>query len=190
MADGTVTAARLTHSSGLGDRGAAASLEPMHAPSDPRWEPDPTGQRLVTIRAARRGAVFAALIFGSIVAVAVWLFPPEGVGAPPSAGFLVALMSLPGLALLGAGLTPAALGSRASAASAGVALGVGAPVFSVASSMFAVWIVVGLLMDHEVAGDVAGRVLRDGVTVAVRISPLVAAGCAAWLWLVRRSARS
>ena len=116
----------------------------MHSPSDPRWEPDPTGQRLVTIRAARRGAVLAALIFGSIVAVAVWgLFPPEGVGAPPSAGVLVALMSLPGLALLGAGLTPAALGSRVSAASAGVALGLGAPVFSVASSMFAVWIVIG-----------------------------------------------
>ena len=56
----------------------------MHSPYDPRWEPDPTGQRLATIRAARRGALYAALIFGWIVAAAVWLSPPEGAGAPAS----------------------------------------------------------------------------------------------------------
>lgn len=158
----------------------------MLSPSHPRWEPDPTGQRLATIRAARRGALLAALIFGVVVAVAVWLNPPEGAGAPASAGFLVCVMSLPGLAMLGAALTPAALSSRASAVSAGVAMGVGVPVFAVLSAMLAVWIVVGLLVSHDTAGDVAGLVLRDGVTAAVRISPLIVVGCVAWVWLVRR----
>ena len=160
----------------------------MLSPSHPQWEPDPTGQRLATIRAARRGALLAALIFGAILAVAVWLNPPDGAAAPAGAGFLVCVMSLPGLAMLGAGLTPAALGSRASAVSAGVAMGVGVPVFAVLSAMFAIWIVVGLLVDHDTAGDVAGLVLRDGVTAAVRISPLIGVGCVFWVWMVRRLA--
>jgi hypothetical protein len=130
------------------------------------------------------------VLFGLIVALAVWLSPPEGAGAPASAGFLVWLMSLPGLALLGAGLTPAALGSRSSAISAGIAMGVGAPVFAVLSAMLAVWIVVGVLVDHDTAGDVAGLVLRDGVTAAVRISPLIAVGCVIWVVGIRRLGRA
>ena len=39
-------------------------------PWDPNWRPDPTGRRLVAIRAARRGALAAAVIFGSLEVVA------------------------------------------------------------------------------------------------------------------------
>ena len=35
-------------------------------PWDPNWRPDPTGHRLVAIRAARRGAIVAAVIFGAL----------------------------------------------------------------------------------------------------------------------------
>ena len=39
-------------------------------PWDPNWRPDPTGRRLVAIRAARRGALAAAVIFGALEVVA------------------------------------------------------------------------------------------------------------------------
>ena len=35
-------------------------------PWDPNWRPDPTGRRLEAIRAARRGALAAAVIFGAL----------------------------------------------------------------------------------------------------------------------------
>ena len=158
----------------------------MIAPTDPRWEPDPTGQRLAMIRASRRGAVFAALVFAPVVGVAVAFTPPEGFGAPTGAGIWALLMSLPGLALLGAGLTPAARGSRGSAASAGLAMGVGVPVAAVASAMIAIYLLAAMARDLQVAGQAAGLVLRDGVTAAVWIAPVIAIASAIWVVVVRR----
>jgi hypothetical protein len=102
---------------------------------------------------------------------------------------MVALFSLPGLALLGAGLTQAALGSRSSAASAGLAIGIGSPVAAVTSAMIGAFIGVGIAAGAALGGDVAGTVLKSGVTEAVRISPLIALGSLAWVLLVRRLGR-
>ncbi len=139
--------------------------------------------------AARRGAFAAAAIFGSLVAIAAIITPPLTSSVPqldPEAGAMVALISLPGLALLGAGLTSAALGSRSSAASAGLAIGIGSPVAAVTSAMIGAFIVVGLFSGASRGGDMAGTLLRAGVTAAVRISPLIAVGSAGWVILVRR----
>jgi hypothetical protein len=161
-------------------------------PWDPNWRPDPTGRRLEAMRSARRGALVAALIFGTLVIAATVIAPPfvsyvPGTDLP--VGALIALFSLPGLALLGAGLTQAALGSRSSAASAGLAIGIGSPVAAVTSAMIGAFIGVGIARGASVGGDVAGTLLRIGVTEAVRISPLIAIGSLAWVALVRRSAR-
>src|SRR6476660_7164100 len=97
-------------------------------PWDPNWRPDPTGRRLVAIRAARRGALVAAVIFGSLEVVATVVAMPGDSAlseATPTVGLLLALFSLPSLALLGAGLTSAAWGPPPTAASAGLAMGVG-----------------------------------------------------------------
>ena len=45
-------------------------------PWDPNWRPDPTGRRLEAIRAARRGALAAAVIFGSLEVVATVVSMP------------------------------------------------------------------------------------------------------------------
>jgi hypothetical protein len=159
---------------------------------DPNWRPDPTGERMVAIRHARRGALAAAFIFGILVVVAAEVAPPVATTAPgidTFAGSLIALISLPGLALLGAGLTSAALGSRWSAASAGLAMGVGVPVAAVTSAMIGAFIVVGFVRGADNGADVAGTLLTSGVTAAVRISPLIAAASAVWVLLVRRAAR-
>lgn len=125
--------------------------------------------------------------------------PPVGAPSlerPIVDGFLVALFSLPGLALLGAGLTPAALGSRLSATSAGLAMGVGVPVAAVTSAMIGAFVVVSFVVaaargDGVARGaDAAGLLLRAGVIAAVRISPLIAVASAAWVLLVRRLART
>jgi len=157
----------------------------MVSPWDPQWRPDPTGRRLAIIKASRRGAILAALAFGPAVWLATAVSSPEGID-PVVGGALVAALSLPGLALLGAGLTPAAIGSRTSAASAGLAMAVGVPVAAVASAMIAVWIVVAFVSGVDDAGRVAGMVLRDGVSAAVRIAPVVAAAAIVWILLVRR----
>src|SRR6476469_4265684 len=151
-------------------------------PWDPNWRPDPTGRRLVAIRAARRGALAAAAIFGSLAVVApiasIPLDSPLS-GVSSTVGLLLALFSLPALALLGAGLTSAALGTPPTAASAGLAMGVGIPVAAVSSAMIGAFILVGLAgtsMGHADGAEVAGVLLRTGVTAAVRISPLIAIG--------------
>jgi hypothetical protein len=134
----------------------------------------------------------AAVIFGALVLVATVVAPPFASSVPGTdlpLGALITLFSLPGLALLGAGLTQAALGSRSSAASAGLAIGIGSPVAAVTSSMIGSFIGVGILRGASIGGDVAGTLLRIGVTEAVRISPLIALGSVAWVALVRRSAR-
>jgi hypothetical protein len=168
---------------------------PMTAPTDPNWRPDPTGRRLAMIRAVRRGSLLAGLLFGIVVGIAVSIAPPEGLGAPGGAGVWVVVMALPGLALLGAALTPAALGSRGSAAMAGLALGIGAPFFAVVSAMLGTLIATSLVVAiYGDAGtdplgkgaDMAGAVLRDGVIAAVRVSPLIVLASIAWVVLVRR----
>lgn len=105
-------------------------------------------------------------------------------------GIVVALFSLPGLALLGAGLTSAALGSRSSAASAGLAMGVGVPVAAVTSAMIGAFVLVGVVGGADRGAEVAGTLLRAGVSAAVRISPLIAVASIAWVLLVRRLART
>ena len=165
-------------------------------PWDPNWRPDPTGRRLVAIRAARRGAIAAAVLFGVVEVVAVFAALPV-VGVSLEAELLVAvvavtlaLVSLPGLALLGAGLTSAAVGSRSSAVSAGLAMGVGVPVAAVTSAMIGVFVMAAFVGDLGQGSDAAGRLLRAGVTDAVRISPLIVLASVAWVLLVRRLART
>ena len=161
----------------------------MLGPWDPNWRPDPTGRRLAGMHAARRGAFAAAVIFGSLVVIAAAITPPLTPNVPQLdvvGGAMIALFSLPGLGLLGAGLTSAALGSRSSAASAGLAIGIGSPVAAVTSAMIGAFILVGLVGGAGRGGDVAGTLLRAGVTAAVRISPLIALGSAGWVMLVRR----
>jgi hypothetical protein len=160
----------------------------MMGPWDPNWRPDPSGRRLAGMHAARRGAFAAAGIFGSLVVIAS-VVPPSVASVPQMdlpAGIVIALFSLPGLALLGAGLTSAALGSRSSAISAGIAIGIGSPVAAVTSAMIGAFILVGLADGASRGGDVAGTLLRAGVTAAVWISPLIALGSAGWVMLVRR----
>ena len=121
--------------------------------------------------------------------IAAVIAPPFTSNVPQmdvSAGVLIALFSIPGLALLGAGLTSAALGSRSSAASAGLAIAIGSPVAAVASAMIGAFILVGLVGGAGRGGDVAGTLLRAGVTAAVWISPLIALGSAGWIFIVRR----
>ncbi len=164
-------------------------------PWDPNWRPDPTGRRLVAIRAARRGALAAAVIFGSLEVVATVVSTPvdsaQSAGSP-ALGLMLALFSLPALALLGAGLTSAALGTPPTAASAGLAMAVGVPVAAVTSAMIGAFILAGLAgtsggqMD---GAEVAGLLLRTGVTAAVHISPLIAIGSLVWVLLVRRLGR-
>jgi hypothetical protein len=169
--------------------GSSRDLVRVISPTDPRWEPDPTGQRLAMIKASRRGALFATILFAPVVLVAVAVVPPEGFGTPQGTGVGAVLLSLPALALLGAALTPAVLGSRWSAASAGLAMGVGVPVAAVASAMIGVYLVVAFLKGPEAAGEMAGLVLRDGVTTAARVAPLIAAASIVWVASVRRWAR-
>jgi hypothetical protein len=161
----------------------------MLGPWDPNWRPDPTGRRLAGMRAARRGALASAALFGTLVVIAAVITPPLTSTFPQldlSGGLMIALISLPALALLGAGLTSAAVGSRSSAASAGLAIGVGSPVAAVTSVMIGAFIVVGLFSGASRGGDVAGTLLRAGVTAAVRISPLIAIASAGWVLIVRR----
>jgi hypothetical protein len=132
--------------------------------------------------------LLAAVIFGGLVLVAALVAPPLASTTPGvelAAGVIIAFASLPALALLGAGLTSAALGSRSSAASAGLAMALGAPVAAVTSAMICTFLV-GLAPVHINSLEAAGRVLRVGVSAAVRIAPLIALGSAGWVVLLRR----
>ncbi len=144
------------------------------------------------MRAARRGAFASAVIFGILVVVAVvvglsTLGPLPGLDV--IAGVFVAAFSLPGLALLGAGLTSAARGTRGSAASAGVAIGVGVPVAAVTSAIISLFVVGSLIGGFQTGTAAAGVVLRQGVIAAERIWPLIVLGATAWVVLVRRATR-
>jgi hypothetical protein len=159
-------------------------------PWSPSWRPDPSGRRLADIRAARRGAILAALLYLPVGVVALSMAPQPAAIGSVSAQTLEALaiaLGLPAVALLGAGLAPAALGSRIDAAVVVIAFAVGAPVAAVTSLVIG-----GLLLGAYTAGDaeLAGRILRGGVSTAAGASPLVVVAATAWVVVVRRMARS
>jgi hypothetical protein len=147
-------------------------------PWSPNWRPDPSGRRHIAIRAARRGAVLAAALYVpvGIAAAVVGGFPIEvGAGA--------VLIGVPGVALLGAGLAPAALGSPIDTVVVGVAMVIGAPVAAVTSLVIASF-VVGTLAGDD--GELAGTILRAGVTSAMGVVPLVIVAVTIWVLAVRR----
>lgn len=66
-------------------------------PWSPTWRPDPTGGRLRAIRAARRGALLAGLVYLPAAAAVVVVSP-----MPDEVEVLVLGIGLPGVALLAA----------------------------------------------------------------------------------------
>jgi hypothetical protein len=158
-------------------------------PWSPDWRPDPTGRRLAAIRAARWGALLAAVLLWPLTLLAT-LSTPGLNDQPVARAVLVAALSWPGLALLGAGLAPAAVGSRVDALVAGVALAIGTPVAAVTSMIIGAVIVLVLSGAHGQAGEAAGMAIRLGVQGAVRVAPLLAISSAIWVLLVRRLAAS
>ena len=71
-------------------------------------------------------------------------------------------------------------------------MAVGVPVAAVTSAMIGAFILVGLAgtaAGNVDGAEVAGVLLRTGVTAAVRISPLIAIGSVVWVLLVRRLGR-
>jgi hypothetical protein len=156
-------------------------------PWSPNWRPDPTGSRLLRIRVARRGAWLAAAIYLPIAAVAAALASdpvttlPTNTWAPLAT--IAVLSGVAGVALLGAGLTPAALGSRIDAVVVAIAMAIGAPVAATASLVIWGWVIDSWMGEPA---DLAAPFLRAAVLAAVRVAPLVAAGAAAWVLILRR----
>jgi hypothetical protein len=90
--------------------------------------------------------------------------------------------------LLGAGLAPAAIGSRVDAVVAGIALAIGAPVAAVTSTVIGAVIVLAFSSEGGQAGEAAGMAIRLGVQGAVRLAPLLAIATLIWVLTVRRVA--
>jgi hypothetical protein len=120
---------------------------------------------------------------------------PSDVLVDPRAMVMLAALSWPGLALLGAGLAPTALGTRADAFVAGIALGIGAPVAAITSTLIGVGIVLAIYISgdftgasrtpSDVTGPALGLTIQLGVLGALRVAPLVAIAVTAWIVLVR-----
>jgi hypothetical protein len=147
-------------------------------PWSPNWRPDESGRRLANIRIAKRGAVLAAVLY-LIVAAAV-VIPMETGSLEQSLVVAALAIGLPGVALLGAGLAPACIGSIVDGIVVGFALAVGAPVAAVLS------IEIGALVVGAIEGvDLAGPILRTSVSAAVAVAPFVAVAAASWVVLVR-----
>lgn len=155
-------------------------------PRSPSWRPDPTGRRLATIRTARRGALLAAVLFAPVGAVGMAVLPPIDPLATPVASSLAGLAGLAGVALLGAGLAPAAAGSRIDGLVVAVALGIGAPVAAVTSALIGAFLAGAALHGFNEGARLAGEILRSGVRGATNLSPLIALVSAAWVLVVRR----
>jgi len=96
---------------------------------------------------------------------------------------MAVVSGIAGVALLGAGLAPAALGSKVDALVVGIALAIGAPVAATASFVIWGWVIDSWLSEQA---DIAAPLLRAGVTAAMHVAPLVAIGAAVWVILVRR----
>jgi hypothetical protein len=156
-------------------------------PWSPNWRPDPTGRRLAAIRAARWGAFLAALLLWPLTLLAT-LTTPGSSEQPVARAVLIAALAWPGLALLGAGLAPAAIGSRVDAVVAGVALAIGTPVAAVTSMIIGAVVVLVVSGAHGQAGEAVGAAIRLGVQGAVRVAPLLAIATVIWVLLVRRVA--
>ena len=152
-------------------------------PWSPNWRPDPSGSRLVAIRAARRGALLAGLVYLPLSAAVLAL---QRLPVPTSLAASALLVGLPGVALLGAGLAPATLGARIDAFVAGVAFAIDAPVAAVTSIVIGA-VVLSLFM--EGGPDLAGSILRGGVLAALGVAPLVALSAGFWVVAVRRVGR-
>ncbi|HEX7949150.1 MAG TPA: hypothetical protein VF494_02285 [Candidatus Limnocylindrales bacterium] len=155
-------------------------------PRSPSWRPDPTRRRLATIRLARRGALLAAVLFAPVGAVGMAILPPIDPLVSPMASAMAGMAGLAGVALLGAGLAPAALGSRIDGAVVGVALAIGVPVAAVMSALIGTFIAGSALHGFDEGGLLAGQVLRGGVGGAVQLSPLIALASTIWVMVVRR----
>lgn len=97
------------------------------------------------------------------------------------------LVGAPAVMLLGAGLTNAALGSGIDAVVVGVAFAIGMPVASVTSFVIAGWVVDGFALGTP---DLAGTILRRGVSEAIEAAPAVGLAAALWVGAVRRWART
>jgi hypothetical protein len=142
---------------------------------------------LETIRVARRGAYLAAGIYLPIAIVAAILAAnpittlPTAFSAPIA--MIAVLSGVAGVALLGAGLAPAALGSKIDAFVVGVAIAIGAPVAATASLVIWGWVIDSWMGEST---DVAAPFLRAGVLAAIQVAPLVAAGAAVWVVILRR----
>jgi len=147
-------------------------------PWSPNWRPDPSGGRLLAIRAARRGAFLAGLLYVPIGIAGALTATTE-----PSLAAMVIAIGLPGVALLGAGLAPAALGSRVDAVVVGIALAIGAPVAATASLVIGGWVIDSWIGDSAL---LASPILRAGVSAALGIAPLVGLAAAAWVTILRR----
>jgi hypothetical protein len=159
-------------------------------PWSPNWRPDPTGRRLIAIRSSRRGAFWAGLLLWPLVLLAAFTTPGAADLPDVRPVVLIAALAWPGLALLGAGLAPAVLGSRVDAVVAGIALGIGAPVAAITSTLIGAAIFVAIAppkydMDTSV-GEAIGLTIRLGVLGAIRIAPLVAIAVTIWILVVRQ----
>jgi hypothetical protein len=152
-------------------------------PDDPwsaGWKPDDSGQRFRRIFVARRGAAVAGLLWIPVALVAVWQ-----AGIRMDVALLVVAVGSAGVALLGAGLAPAAVGSLVDAVVVGVAMAVGAPVAAV-TSLFIAAAILDAAADE--ANGLAATVLRGGVNAAVNVAPLVVIAVVGWVVIVRRYA--
>lgn len=138
------------------------------------------------IRMARRGALLAAVLFAPIGAVGMAILPAIDPLGTPIASSLAALAGLTGVALLGAGLAPAAVGSRIDGLVVGLALGIGVPVAAVTSALIGTFMAGSMLHGFDEGARLAGHVLRGGVGGAVRLAPLIALASALWVVVVRR----
>ena len=149
-------------------------------PWSPNWRPDPTGGRLAAIRVAKRGALLAGALY---VVVGVIALLDDDV--PREAVAVAVAMGLPGVALLGAGLAPAALGSTIDGVAVGLALAIGAPVAAVTSLLIG-----GFILGAAIGNDLTGPILRAGVSTAMGVAPIVALAAASWVIVVRRIGRT
>ena len=85
---------------------------------------------------------------------------------------LIATLTWPGLALLGAGLAPAAVGSRVDAVAAGIALGIGAPIAAITSIVIGVGDYFGSRVDHRGRRPVKPSGRRSGSVSSARCGSL------------------
>lgn len=155
-------------------------------PWSPNWRPDPTGRRLIAIRSSRRGALWAGVLLWPLVLLATLTTPGAMDQADVRQIVLVAALSWPGLALLGAGLAPAAVGSRIDAIVAGVALGIGAPIAAIASILIGIAIIALVSSTGAGTGAALGLTIRLGVLGAIRFAPLLAIAVTIWILVVRQ----